>query len=248
MASGLLTVASMSFRRLATAVVPLLAFAATNARAIPTLQLDIVNGVYNSVDETTYATTPQFTLRALFDGTLSSQTYYISAGIEPLMQQANPPNVGTFSIDGTAYSPATMAWGTPPLNVPDNNSGGGPGNLGTHGEFPTYYTEDAFTFSSSLTMPAYNTADGTSANGNVYYHDFLVDVSNLKPGYSVHFDLYDEKLKKGSYTIDDFAPFSHDAQSGPTSVPDDGSTVLLLGLALAGVTLMYRSGRNRARA
>jgi hypothetical protein len=39
--------------------------------------------------------------------------------------------------------------------------------------------------------------------------------------------------------VDDFAPFSHDAQSG-SSVPDGGSTLALLGLALLGASTLSR--------
>jgi hypothetical protein len=220
--------------------------------ALPTLQLDIAPGVYNTSDETTYATSPNFTVRALYNGSSFSTKYYISAAIEPMLPKStSPPNVGTFTIDGNSYSADILVWGDPPINVVDNANGTGPGNLPPHGMFPTYYAEIEFSFDQAHTVSAYNTADGTSRRGSLYYHDFVVDVSGLLPAFSVHFDLYDEaikKFKKGSssspYTLDDFAPFSHDAQSGPHSVPDAGATAGLLGLGMLMVRLLRRQNER----
>src|SRR5207253_3766163 len=123
-------------------------------------------------------------------------TFYISAAIVPgLAQSSPPPNIGSFTIDGVTITTATMNWGTPPVDVVDNQNGGGPGNLGSHSIYPTYYAEVSFTFDAAHHVPAYNTADGTTANGDLFYHDFNVDVSGLLAGYAVHFDLYDEAVK-----------------------------------------------------
>jgi hypothetical protein len=56
-------------------------------------------------------------------------------------------------------------------------------------------------------------------------------VTGLNPGLSVHFDLYDETVKRGQAQVDDFAPFSHDTQSGGSvcKVPEHGSNLLFLG-------------------
>lgn len=224
-------------------VVPILALAgASSLWAVPTLQLDILGGVYNTTTETTVATSPSFTLRALdMNGSSTSAptaTYFISAAIEPLLSSSSSvPNFGSVVINGTTYSSTVNSsswhWGSPPLNVPDSSSGTGPGNLASHGEFPTWYLELAFTFDNSHKVSAYNTADHTSALGSLWYHDFSVNVIGLLPQYTVHFDLYDEAVKKGVYTVDDFAPFSHDAESGGggNQVPDSGATLVLLGLS-----------------
>ena len=53
--------------------------------------------------------------------------------------------------------------------------------------------------------------------------------------------IYDEAIKNGDFTVDDFAPFSHDAQSGGSSVPDGGVTLGLLGLGLLGTKAICRS-------
>ncbi|HEX2655787.1 MAG TPA: choice-of-anchor N protein [Xanthobacteraceae bacterium] len=217
-----------------------LGFSAVNALAIPALQLDISGGVYDTVDETTFATSPVFTLRALLrDNQPFNNPYYISAAISPQLAELPIPDIGSFTFAGTTYTGAALHWGTPPSNVPDNQ----PGDLAPHSVFPTYYFEYAFDFTGAPVMAAYNTATGATANGQVYYRDFTVDITQLLPGYSVHFDLYDERVRRGTYTVDDFAPFSHDASSGTnTRVPDSGSSLILVGLAAA---LMLGARRMR---
>jgi hypothetical protein len=220
--------------------------------AIPELQLDIVGGTYDPITQTTIANSPIFTLRALDwnnegSATAPTGTYYVSVAIVPgLAYSSTTPDFGSVTVNSTAYSYTSSAWnwGSPPVDVADNSSGTGPGNLAPHGVFPTYYLELAFTFDSLHSMAAYNVADGSSASGSVWYKDFSVDVTGLLPAYAVHFDLYNEKMKKGSYTINDFAPFSHDAESGH-NVPEGGLTLLLLGLGLTGLaTFQWKSRRQ----
>jgi hypothetical protein len=225
------------------------AFVLTSAQALPLLQLDIGGGTYvGGSEESTIANASVFNLYALFDGSRGapgSGTYYISAAISPRQDQSFPaPNVGTFTVNGVGYSTANMNYGIPPLQVVD----GMPGvqDLGAHAVFPTYYAEFAFTFGGSQSG-LYNTAtdpgDPLSHPGTgLFYQQFLIDVSGLLSDYSIHFDLYDTAVKRktGAYTLDSFAPFSHDAQSGPGGhhdgrVPDGGATVALLGLAFAGL-------------
>jgi hypothetical protein len=218
------------------------------SHALPTLQLDIPGGTYNTSDETTYSTSSHFDLVALLCGNLDpTRTYYISAALEPkLALSTPPPNIGSFTMGGVTYSPANMYWGKPPANVLDTV----PGNLATHDEFPTYYAEFAFKFDAANTTPAYNTQTGDTASGTLYTYSLSVDTSPLLPGYSVHFDLYDEAVQRrtGNYTLDDFAPFSHDAQSTTNSVhvPDSGSTCVLMGLGVFGLIVVARTRRWKA--
>lgn len=216
----------------------------TASYAVPTLQLDIPGGTYNPTTQSTFANSPHFTVVGLLNDTLdTSKTYYISAAIEPkLALSTPPPNIGSFTLNGTTYTTANMNWGDPPANVADTASG----NLPTHGEFPTYYAEIAFHFTST-TVPSYDAQTGQSASGVLYTYYLSVDTSSLLPGYSVHFDLYDEQVKKGTCSINDFAPFSHDVDSGTnTHVPDNGSTYLLLGLGLIGLVVTGRTRFSRA--
>lgn len=207
------------------------------ARALPTLQLDIPGGVYNPVDETIYATSPTFTLRALLDGTLDpNRTYYVSAALSPATSQTPLPTMGSFSFGGNVYTLASLTYGTPPISVPDPGSG----NLASHGQYPTYFSEVSFKFIDTQTTPAYNSATQTPSAGILHYYDFAVDVTGLNPDYKLHFDLYNDALKKGEWTVDDFAPFSHDANSNGTHVPEGGSTMALLGIALLGTAAVRR--------
>lgn len=205
--------------------------------ALPTLQLDILSGQFDDNTETTVATSDIFTVRALLSGSYNGGSFFISAAVSPGMQQAAPvPNFGSVVVDGQTYLPSAYSYGIPPLDVSDTVNG--VKNLGPHDIFPTYYLEFEFNFNQANTVAAYNVQDDTAAPGLLYYHDFSVNVTGLQAAYALHFDLYNIKVKKGNYTLADFAPFSHDAESGHThEVPDQASSALLLvlGIGLLGL-------------
>jgi type II secretory pathway pseudopilin PulG len=176
-----------------------------SAQAIPTLQLDIQGGVYNTATQTVVSTTNPFTLYAylLPGGTANGignaptaalgDTYYISAAITP--QVATAANLGTFKINGVPISVTSgMVYGTAPMN--DYDQGFDPGDLAKHGIFETYFVQFAFTFNPSNTATAYNTQNTPGVgptldpNGSMYFQAFNIDTSGLDPNYFVHFDLY----------------------------------------------------------
>jgi VPDSG-CTERM motif len=202
--------------------------------AVPSLQLDIEGGHYvGGTDETTYSAGDMFNLIAL--GLNPSGTYYISAAIVP--QTSNPPleNFGSFTVNGTLYSAGNMMFGDPPIDDPNKNP-----HLGSHGIYDTHFAEISFSFSAN-TVPSYDTQDGSAGPSGQVLNTatFAVDVSGIAAGYSVHFDLYNKDFdKKGNYIIGDFAPFSHDAQSG--HVPDGGTTLVLLAASLMGLQGLSR--------
>lgn len=217
-----------------------------SAYAIPTLQLDITGGTYNTLDETIYATDRSFTLHALLlpegSSTLSG-TYYISAALRP-MTGPSGGDFGSFTFNGTTVSAtAGMNYGIPPFEIP---TGQDPGDLSPHGIFNTYYKEFSFAFDSGNRSQAYNSQDYAgqgptpySSGDIMYYNNFAVDTSLLAAGYNIHFDLYNEKLSAGTdIDVNAFAPPSHDANS-PASVPEP-SSLMLLGLGLIGLAGVRR--------
>ncbi|RXK55325.1 hypothetical protein ESB00_05350 [Oleiharenicola lentus] len=209
----------------------------TTAYGIPTLQLDASNAAYDAATETTLASSPEFTLFALFNGLTPSGTYYISAALTPATPSGN---YGSFKFNGTTVNVTSdMSWGTPTL-------------LPSHDIFPTYYKEFAFTFSTSDNSNRFTNYDVQSVvgehtgpiqsnTGNSRFAAFSIDLSGLAPETGIHFDLYNYSTKQNGELKIKFAPFSHDA-GGNNLVPDGGNTALLIGLGL--VCLGLFKGRN----
>ena len=217
--------------------------ATTPVFGVPLLTLDIAGGTYDPVSQSIIAPGNPSTLYALFNtqaGTASG-TYYLAAAIVPKTQ--NPPLIdfGSFKVNGVTYSAANMAYGNPPASVADSSL-----DLQSHGIYDTHYFEIAFTFDSSKRAALYNsqiTPGGlvVDSSGAMIFEDFDVDVSGLAAGYQVHFDLYNLGTdKRGNVMVKDFAPFTHDAQSGPLTVADTSSTMILLGMAMLAVEGMRR--------
>lgn len=224
------------------------------ASAVPTLQLDIGGGVYDTTTETIVATTDPFTLYALLvpdaDNTLGD-TYYVSAAITPAV--ASPADLGSFVFNGTTINVTSdMIYGTPPIEIYGGDQHQDPGDLPGHGIYETYFVEFEFQFDPANNADIYNSQDNPGgldllSDGGLYYQAFSVDTSGLADGYVVHFDLYNTLLAMRSTTDLDvrnnFAPFSHDAES--RKVPEPAS-LLLMGVGLIGTAALVRR-RARAR-
>lgn len=220
------------------AVCTALIVSAGAAYALPSLQLDATGGTYDSSSSTIIAGQNPFTVYALLDTTKisGSGTFYISAAIVP---KTTVGSFGSFTVNGTTYSSGSgMQYGNPPVDATGNKN-----DLPAHGVYDTYYAEIAFTFDSSKKAIAYDTQYNpggfTEGAGTLLYNAFNIDMSGLSAGYTVHFDLYNITTdKKGNIAVDQFAPFSHDAQGpgGPsTSIPDSASTMMLLGIGLVAI-------------
>lgn len=231
---------------------------AGNVFAQPTLQLDILDGVYDPVTETIVATDDSFTLYALLipdQDTTLADTFYISTALVPKVGPADA-SLGSFTFNSTTVNAtADMVYGVPPLEA---NLAQDPGDLSQHGIFETFFREFAFTFSAANTAEKYNSADDAgqgptpSATGEMYFEDFLVNVANLDSDYRIHFDLYTKEAVNGELDVSEFAPFSHDAESGPGNgngngngnghqVPEPGT------LAMLGTSLFLLSAARKAR-
>jgi len=248
------------------AVILAMVMGSVSAFAIPALQVDIGGGTYDSGTETTVAASDSFDLFALLipdDAARNvknplSGTYRVSAALFSDLGDIDElplPTLGSFVFNGTEYDVAAdMAWGTPPVEDPGKD-------LQTHGVFETYFKEFNVAFSGAPQCLPYNVqeqiGDPSAFPGSqMYYRSFGVDVSSLADHYGLHFDLYQVVTRTDSYgnTKTDrttFAPFSHDAESGtgrtpppPDRVPDGGSTLALLGLALAGMGSFVRRPRG----
>ena len=97
-----------SHRLIGTIVLASALLFATAARAVPTLQLDIIGGSHDAATQTVFSNGPAFSLVAY--GTpgpktaahLLGQMFYISAAFVPSVDRDLSFNAGSFEIDGAA--------------------------------------------------------------------------------------------------------------------------------------------------
>ncbi len=228
----------------------------SSAFALPTLQLDIDNGIYiGGSEESTITSNNIFTLTALANASgnvsasdILADEFFISIAITP--KQIDAADLGSFWLNGTEINATdNNLWidGTPPSDVEDAH--GGIKELGSHGIFDTYYYEHAFQFNGSQTVSAYNVEDDTTSSGdNLFAMNFEFDISNLSSEVELHFDLYNVAAKKGEATLDDFAPFSHDAGTDRSTPPPVVDAPEPTGLAAFGLILLGLTGlRKKAK-
>ena len=215
----------------------------SSALAIPMLQLDIADGKYNKDTETIMATSNVFTLYALLNTSSLApltDTYYISAALTPKtgLSLTHGASAGSFSFNGKAITATRdMYFGDPPF---EKNLAFDANDLAKHDVYETYFREFSFKFDPKTQVNAYNTQDKTATPGKLYEMAFNIDISNLVDAYGIHFDLYSESVKNGDIDVNKFAPFSHDAEGIHKNPVPEPSTLILLGIGLAGVAIMRR--------
>jgi hypothetical protein len=106
-----------------------------------------------------------------------------------------------------------------------------------------------FTPNTAQNVASYNSMDNPgginlASSGDLIYEAFSVNTNGITPGYRIHFDLYAVSGLPDSPVLEQFAPFSHDAES---MVPEPGTFVLLAAgglIALAG-GLRRKKARRR---
>ena len=76
----------------------------------------------------------------------------------------------------------------------------------------------------------------------MYYMAFTFNVANLDPRYIIHFDLYNTRIKNSDIDVTQFAPFSHDAESGPRERVPEPQTIVLMS---AGLLALFAAKRIR---
>ena len=217
----------------------LLGLTASQVMAVPTLQLTIEGGTYDTITETTITGDSEFNLYAILNpdkgknpqSTLSGNYLLSISVVNPSI--TIPADLGWFTIndleiqvtDGMLFGipPIELVNTAPPYDIPNNTD-----TLPTHDIYPTFYKDIEFNFVKEQQTSSYDvTAQGNigikpPSGTDAFWQEFKFDVSNMKA--ALHFDLYQLDVNNN---IIAFAPFSHDAEDGPTSknVPEPQSLI-----------------------
>ena len=221
------------------------------AHAVPALQLDIAGGTYDTATQTIFASGNAFSLYAygtpstnMTSSQILADNFFLSMALVGTSSiPSTPANYGSFTVNSTTVNVTSgMIYCTPPIETVLGGAAKDPGDLASHGIFPTYFAEKKFNFVSGNQSGVYNTQDhagwGPQSGTGMYYAKFDFNIAGLAAGYGIHFDFYNEiLLKGGDIDVNKFAPFSHDAQGtvhvSPIPEPETYA-MLLAGLGLMG--------------
>ena len=217
----------------------LLVALSTSAFAVPGIQLFIDGATYDNATGTWITTSNTFDLYVIAKDGISD--VYVSMAIEDFAITDNP-NAAGVAVNGVgSYNPWT--YGYAPLSNDPATWDGGSADLARHGEYPAWYSQFyAGSFGNSgkigdATGGTWSPTSGTVAPGNTYgsWRKFSIEVLGT---HAIHFDAF---TLNADGTIDQFAPFSHDASAIP-----EPTTVALFGLGLAGVGFLRRRKKRQA--
>ena len=190
------------------------------AEAVPPLQLYAEGAIFDSLTETWISSSlADFDLQVIGANNLIEDVYLAIA--------VPTGETGTITVNSTVIGPFTF--GTP---ITGDGS-----YLPTHGIYPadfaTYFMGDF-----GLVETVYNMQPGETGSALGEIKTASISIS----GYSwAHFDAYDHILSASKIKYV-FAPFSHDAETGPIPEP---ASLLLLGSGLFALKVF---GRGKAKA
>ena len=222
-------------------VLIIIAILAPCAGAVPSLQLFIDGATYDWGTQSWVTTGSEFDLYLVSANTIKDDVI-----ISMALGQMDDPSGVEIDFDGTAVNPDDWVYGFGPIdNMAEEWNGGL--DLPRHAVFPTNYTE-IHTGSYGLgenvgdVQPDelgnfWNPATG-EGDANQFGEVRVFHITTGGAFTRLHFDAY---TLNPDGSINEFAPFSHDA----TVVPEPG-TILLLGTGLLGVGLTTFRRRKRS--
>lgn len=214
--------------------------------ALPGLQLWIDGATYDDVTETYVTDATTFDLYVIGNGTFSD--VMLSMALDGIGEFDDPSAV-TITIDGVVYPTDNWTYGYAPLSNVASDWDGGDDDLPKHDIYPAWYTEFNSGNYAEIGGVGNVVEDSAIANGEPFwfptdgyipggnhlgeFRKFTITIDGPPDLIGVHFDAY-TLLSDG--TIDQFAPFSHDAGY----VIPEPTTMLLFGIGLTGAGVIRK--------